>query len=309
MALELTHELVQRLWNVHHLGKVETLVLSTRGINNPGALVNDSLFLRVDGLPGWQVSRFAGETRAYELLKGSGVPVPEVVVLDTSRVHLPHDYMVMTKVTGQQVIECWHTLNPDEQQQVAYEAGRYLAIMHSLSLPQVGYIYDLPQKGFEHWRDFVDTFYQNYRKWGLENGALSDSLAARMDAMMQRMYPLLDAITNKGLIHGDYHHANILQHNGHITGILDFEWSKVGDGSWDFKVDKQWENECPGSRAPMYAGYEAVRPLDAHHLHRSILSRILMLLDDVVEQHGVSDRSPQALEMMLAEIATLEGLL
>jgi aminoglycoside phosphotransferase (APT) family kinase protein len=310
MAFELTHAVVQRLWDVNHLGRVDTLARSTRGINNPGALVNDALFLRVDGLTDWDVSRFAGEARAYDRLKATGIPVPEIVALDTSHRFIPHDYMIMTKVSGRPVIDCWPALNAVERQRVAYEAGEYLARLHQVQFPQYGKMYDLPAVGFDTWPEVVEDFYRNYRNLGIEKGALSPELVAHMDAMMQNMAPALAAVTEKGLIHGDYHFENILQDAGQVTGILDFEWSKVGDGSWDFKVDTQWERECPGSRDVVYAGYQAVRPLDEMHPARSTLYRILMLLDDVVELFGVpgSQRSADALALMLPEMARLESL-
>lgn len=284
--MQIDYDLVQRIWDAHHLGYVETLVHSTRGINNPGVLVNDALFLRVDGLTDWDVSRFAGEKRAYDLLKNSGVPVPEVLVLDTSHTLLSHDYMVMTKVSGQPMIDSWPALTDSERHEVAFQAGRYLALMHQMTLERFSAFYDMPDGGFDNWPAFVDDFYQDYRAWGLKNGALDAPLVKRLDTAMQSMIPLLATVTMPRLVHGDYNFENVLQQDGQVTGILDFEWSKAADPAWDFKLHVQWEEDCPGCREPVYAGYQSLRPLDESLFRRATLYRLLMLLDDVVENYA-----------------------
>ncbi|MCU0515050.1 MAG: phosphotransferase, partial [Anaerolineae bacterium] len=105
------------------------------------------------------------------------------------------------------------------------------------------------------------------------------------------------------LVHGDYNFENVLHEGGELTGILDFEWAKAGDPAWDFKLHEQWEDDCPGCRAPLYAGYASVRPPDETHFVRAAWYRLLMHLDDRVENYPHSDA---ALPALLAALAAVE---
>ena len=56
-----------------------------QGNINRCLIVNDAYVLRFDVLDWGGANRYAGEKWAYEILRGSDVPVSQVLALDTSK--------------------------------------------------------------------------------------------------------------------------------------------------------------------------------------------------------------------------------
>jgi len=83
------------------------------------------------------------------------------------------------------------------------------------------------------------------------------------------------------MVHGDYQLENLLVESGIITGAIDFEWAFGGDPTWDFVAEDKWEEQCPGSRNAIYAGYRQMRPLDPDHERKLRLYKALMYVETI----------------------------
>ena len=130
-----------RIWAAEGLGTVCSTDWAGKGVNNPAFVINDSHVLRFDGLINRGLSRFHGEQVAYNHLRQAGIPCPQVIVVDDSKSLVPYDYMIMTKMDGTPLLDSWPDLTPIQQEQVANEAGRLLARIHAIKLPQFGRLY------------------------------------------------------------------------------------------------------------------------------------------------------------------------
>lgn len=299
----LTPDVLQRIWDMHHLGEIKTLVRPKRGIANYCLIVNETHVIRFDFLEE-DDHRYRKEAWAYNHLRGS-IPVPEVVTLDMSRTLAPYDYLIASRVTGAAVIDSWFDLPPQQQEHVAYTAGVHLAVMHNHPMNGFGSLHTLD---FTRWSDYVVDLCSRYSDEALACGATSPETIHRIRAALNLCRPLLDAISSGAVVHSDYHFENILQHEGEITGVIDFEWAISGDPSWDFRNEDQWDDTCPGSKAVMYAGYQSLRPLDAAHPVRTALYKVLLFLDDVVLWEGTPHHA-NSHARLLAYIDDLERLL
>lgn len=281
---------LQRIWDAHGLGAVRHIARPARGSINQAMIVNDALVIRFDVL-GKVAGRFASEAAAYTTLRASPVPVPEVVVLDLTRTLSPHDFLIATKLPGTPVIDSWPDLSPAQRERVATQAGEYLALIHDhAAYDRFGHLRDLPGGGFASWHDFLSDYFMRYAAQALGTGALDEVTLQAVAAVLRAHQSLTNRVRHGALLHSDYHWENLLQQNGTITGIIDFEWAYSGDPTADFIVDDKWETMCPGSAACVLAGYTSVRALDPDHARKSMLYKLVLDVEtcvDCAREHNV----------------------
>lgn len=275
--------LLPRIWRTHSLGAIRSLNRPARGSVNPCYVVNEAQVIRFNAAPLRGPARFVTEQRAYEMLQGSGLPVPQVLALDTTRRLSPHDYLIISCMPGSTIVDSWQELHTDQRQQLARSTGEALAGIHAHTLPDFGKLHVNPRDRYDRWSGYVADHYRRYASPAQNLRAIDGSLRQRLDALVSACQPLLDTVMQASLVHSDYHFENVLQRDGHLTAILDFEWAFAADPSWDFIFEDQWEADCPGSSAMVRAGYESLRPLDAQHTTRLLLYKIILNLEKLVE--------------------------
>jgi aminoglycoside phosphotransferase (APT) family kinase protein len=132
------NERLPLIWEAHGLGSIRTITWPARGSINYCLIVNNAYVIRFD-ITGKTVSRFQSEALAYHHLCASGVPVPRVVALDQSKELVPYEYLITTRLEGTPVIDGWSDLSVQERERIAYEAGRYLAVIYSHTFDRFGY--------------------------------------------------------------------------------------------------------------------------------------------------------------------------
>ncbi len=304
-------EIIEQIWAAQGLGAVHSINKPSGGMVNDCSIVNDSHVIRFDLLDDWGgICRYAGEKWAYEALRPTDVPVPEVITLDSSKSLAPVDYLILTKIPGTMVGRAWPRLSDEQRRQMAYRAGQYLATMHGLTVDGFGYLFEIMAGNSKaKWSDFVTAFFEDYGGQGIGNGAITQDIYERMGIVITQFQPLFDTVTRGTFVMGDYHFNNILQENGVISGVVDFEWAIGGDPAWDFRVANQLERDCHGSRAAFYAGYQSRRALPPQHDERSTLYRMLLNLDwlTMSVDGGWHEDFEQTYPLVIADLEWLEG--
>lgn len=274
---EITNEWLQKIWSAHGLGDVQSVVQPKGGLINACRVVNDCHVIRFDLLDyAGVISRYQGEAIIYERLRGTAVPVPEVIALDLSKMLVPYAYIILSKMEGEPIIDNWTALSSNQQQHLGQSIGRSLALLHEQRFMGFGSVYNLNLKS---WRDFITDFVNDMGD-DLMNAAILDASVAEKCRTIIRKHESLFEIGIEGqLVHADYQFENILQKNGNVTAVIDFEWSLSGDPAWDFRLEDQWERECAGCRPFIYAGYN--RTFAPDHDLRVRLYKLLQCLDDL----------------------------
>jgi aminoglycoside phosphotransferase (APT) family kinase protein len=245
---------------------------------------------------------------AYERLREKGVPAPEVITLDLSKSLAPYDYIILSKMAGEPLIDCWQDFSPQERERVGRAVGRYLAMMHECPFTGFGALKNLPEDGFKSWHDDMADFLKRHGEEATANHSIDAGIVERMQAILARHRPLLEMGAQGRLVHGDYQFENVLVQDD-VTAILDFEWARSGDPAWDFRLEDQWEEECPGSRALLYEGYTSYRPLDPDHALRVRLYKLWQELDNVIffaEDQPDAEWYRRSVERLLALVAWFE---
>ncbi len=303
---------LNKIFNAASLGPVEIIDQPTRGIVNHCLIVNETYVIRFDVI-GSSLGgcRFRSEEIAYNLLADSPVPVPRVIKLDTTKTLTPHDYLITTKVPGAPISDTWGNLTPQQQNHVAEQAGEYLAHIHSFTFERFGKLRFVQDNGkdFATWFNYVEDFVLRFMNWGQELGIVDAVLQTHLLTVLEKHKPLLDTMTQGALVHHDYHFENILQQDGEITGIIDFEWALSGDPALDFHILETAEAMCLGSREPFLAGYLKHREISPGHDTRRLIYKLLNTLDELVESCAdgrITDHA-RAHEELLALISKLEA--
>lgn len=296
---------LSRIWAAHDLGSVKQVDWAGKGINNPALTINNQYVVRFDGIINEGVSRFYGEQIAYGYLKKANIPCPQVMVLDDSKTLVPYDYMIMTRVEGTPLLDSWPTLSNLQQQEAAQEAGRLLALMHTIILPKFGRLYG-SERVFDTWYGYVMDKFNRDGRSSVSDGLITQALCDRMLHTLVDYQPTFDTVTQAHLVHWDYHFGNLLQQDGKITAILDFEWGLGGDPAHDFNRRSQWDAECPGSMAWLYTGSTGVRALEPDHEIRVSLYELLWYLDCVVDARD-ADEAADMRDKLVDRLAWLEN--
>lgn len=273
---------LQRIWNQYGLGHIDKIDQPGHGMVNKVFIINETHIIRFDVLINDGESRYYKEALAYQRARAAGVPAPEVIAVDTSKTLLPHDYLLMTRLPGRPMIECWPDLSPEQQAQLAYQCGQCLARLHSISFDHFGN-YAGQNGAFDSCYEATSNYVERYIADALKNSLLDSDTLDQIKAVLVRHKSVFNAVMPGHLVHRDFQFSNILQVDGQVTAVLDFEWSLCGDPSYDFILREQWVDECPGSREQVYAGYTSLRPLADDHELRVRLYSLFFALECVVD--------------------------
>ena len=226
------------------------------------------------------IPQYRTERIACDLARACGLPVPAVVALDASRVIIPYDYLIMTRLPGVDLAASWRTLAPALARDLAWEAGLCLARLHAITFDSFGKLHTPGQ--FDSWPGYFADYSRRYLDTARRLNLLDTTTLARLAAVPGRAHDLLAAVRQPVLVHSDYHYENILQECGWLSGLLDFEWAIAGDPSYDFMNDDVRAAMIPGSEGAFLAGYRSLRPLDADHDRRVAVYRLFLRLETVV---------------------------
>ena len=264
-------------------------------------IVNETHVIRFDILNYEGISRYKGEQIAYERLHNTGVPVPTVLVFDNSKTHAPYTFIIMTKLEGVPLAHVWNNLSTEQQIQVAYDAGRYLAMIHDVSFEGFGTLQTLR---FTKWFERVIAQVESDTTEATYLRQLDASVAERIRNTFDEHHSMLDIGKQGKLLHGDFQFKNILYHQGRITGIIDFEWANAGDPCWDFRLEETWEADCVGSRRYIYDGYASYRPIDDDQMLRVRLYKMLQYVNEVIF-YSQDQPNPKELQRYLKRLNAL----
>lgn len=294
-------------WEAHGLGDIRKIVAASGGVRNECYIVNDELVARFNTRDP-QFAKFRNEQVAYELLHGSDLPVPDTVLLDESRSLVPYDAIVVTRLPGVNVAESCRELSPTQVEELAREAGTCLALLHGLTFPVFGKLSALDDEPFHSWPDYFNDYARRYMAAARRQELVDSALPSRLEALLADTADLLAGVTSGVLVHSDFHYENILQIEGRLSGILDFEWSLAGDPAYDFMADDARNAMIPGVEPSFVEGYLSVRPFEDLHHRRAEIYRLFLQLETSVEcaEQGDVYGARAALDAMTSLLTRVE---
>lgn len=305
-SLRVSHDKIQEIWDSCGLGTVRSLAPLAGGVRNESYTVNHNLVLRFNTRDP-KFAKFRNERTAYDLLAPSPLPVPTVVALDESRKIVPYDFIIVTRLPGRSVAQSRRQLDGIQVHNLAHEAGRCLALLHEFTFGTFGKLRALQDRPFASWCDYFADYAQRYMSAAQKHELIDDTIRYRLEEILLQAHDLLAAVTPGVFVHSDFHYENMLQEQGRLTGLLDFEWAISGDASADFTNADTREEMIPGSETAFLEGYLALRPLNQGHRSRVDLYRLFLRLETAVmyQEQGDKRDAHIALASMLDALKNL----
>jgi aminoglycoside phosphotransferase (APT) family kinase protein len=230
---------------------------------------------------------FDEEAWAYNLCRDKGVPVPEIITMDTSRTRFGEAYMITRKLPG------LPGNSPDisqiDKESALREVGHYLSVIHSTKLPGFGSL--VPDttgfKGkYNSLRESVEV---------LPNPDYDDEMRGMVEEIRATMdqHAELLGLGEGSLVHSDMASdlKNTLVQDGHITGVLDMENARISDPIYDFAYFTFFEKPGEGSEKLNLVcdGYDNKSLFDDNFELKRTLLQLKLAVDLSYYYHGRND--------------------
>jgi aminoglycoside phosphotransferase (APT) family kinase protein len=302
----ITREDLEAVWRAHGLGAIEELTSVSGGRRNRAFYVNRDFVLRINTLDP-HLPKFRNEKAALDLLAQSSLPVPRVVLLDESREIFPYDLIILNRLPGASIAESKDSLSGIQLRDLAFDAGKALALLHQHTFAVFGGVSELQVQPFSTWSEFFLDYAGRYLSDALAFRLADRSTIDRLERVLRDEGQRLAEIRRGVFVHSDFHYENILQQDGHLTGLLDFEWSLSGDPALDFVPAGERQRVLPGREGDFIHGYLTLGDLDAGYERRVELYRLFLDLEDAVTRRRLGDPAGPALERMEARLQGWDG--
>lgn len=155
------------------------------------------------------------EVAAYRALQNSGVPAPKLFAVSEDGT------LLMERVAGE---AAWHRIPAEERRVVALDFARQIANLHNLDLQKLDLSgFSMPSNPAEHALLDLQRWQRLYEK----NTAHDDPLAHFAFAWLRANAP--SSVVRTVLVQGDTGVGNFLAKDGRVTGLIDWEFSYLGD--------------------------------------------------------------------------------
>lgn len=179
----------------------------------------------------------AQEGRLLEMLAGSGLPVPEALIIDEDGHLLGRPGLLMSYLHGHNTLT-WEQMRERCGSGVDEHALQMMAQMHALK----------PPDGWPHWpqaRAHAERDLAGALRLAEHAGAAAPG---ELPAALERLAADWPRPSGPPCIsHGDYRPANLMAADGQVTAILDWEMATTGDPACDLGVAsmREWGQWWP----------------------------------------------------------------
>lgn len=203
------------------------------------------------------------EPALHELIRAeTSMPVAEIVGYDFGHTRIDRDYLLLRALPGTPISEA-HRLTKAQRQRALYQVGQYLRQLHALTAPthlqtaNYGYLGEhKPMKPQSTW---IEAFHVMWNKL-LDDveacGSYTHSESNLFRDLFDHYREFFDRPVVQLLLHMDIWNQNILvDHDGNVTGIVDFDRALWGDVEIEFAV----LDYCGISEPSFWDGYGITR--------------------------------------------------
>ena len=194
------------------------------------------------------------------LQEETSLPVPTILAYDFSRSLIDRDFLIMPRLAGQPLSSM--SLSPVASARAFREWGRYVREIHKVVAMDNRFGYLGEQQCMEPQTSWGKAFEVMYRKELddiLSCGVYSQAEAGDAMALLEDYLEVFESCETSTLCHGDLWITNLLvQPDGEVTGVIDFDRACWGDIEWDIAIAEY----CGITRPAFWEGYGRV--VDTH---------------------------------------------
>ena len=186
------------------------------------------------------------ESQAYALCERQGVPVSQVLALDTKKQWIGRDVMIVRYIPSRPLSEA--SLEPEDRARIYYDIGRATALMHQITQRRFGRLPDVHAgRGFDRWSDFLLDEFDQWERVAAPTGIFTEEERQQMRQLWKRYAPLLDEVRTPCLVHTDLWEGNLLIRTDtaqpEFAAIIDADRALWGDAEFEFSSIRWMLNE------------------------------------------------------------------
>ncbi|THZ57474.1 APH-domain-containing protein [Aureobasidium pullulans] len=246
-----TPYIVRRFWGIVHrkLLRLSRLYCRWHGIPFDGQIMQLPFGLILK----WSDGTRAEEVLAMEAARRAGMPVPRVICYgeQPDSPHAPVS-ILMTRLPGHELGAVYETLDAAEQETILQEMDAYISSMRKWKSPwgeqricslsgtsirsvRVPFHSMGPFDTEDQMNDYL-LYPQDYHESYYDHEPDFLNLKKRVDVLFSDKHDIV-------YTHGDLKHHNIMVHNGHVSGFIDWESAGWYPEYWDFTTALRYQDE------------------------------------------------------------------
>jgi fructosamine-3-kinase len=254
-----------------HFGTAEVAVRPGAGQGNhvtyEANVGGRAMFVRLENGPE-QDGHLAIESRVVELVRGTGVAVPEVYGCDASRRSVPFAWQALEQIDARD-LNHWYKAGELDEPRIAFDLGSAVARWQSLTFEGFGTFRTADGTGLAgyhaSYRDYFQLQLSRHLTFLLERSFLSVSEQVAIERQVARHDNLLRHAEGC-FVHKDLALWNVLGGPDRIVAIIDFDDAISGDSMDDLSLLACFHNAQFLSSA--LDGYQSIRPLPVEYEKR-----------------------------------------
>lgn len=223
-------KIVEKIFESHGLGNIESVANIEIGFTNKVYLVNDAFILKVCEDESSE-QKFESEVFFYNFFKDK-IPVPKIRVFDKSKNIYGKFFMIYPKIEGDNLYAKWHLLNNEQKKIIIKQICDILKVINES--PYDEFLQKFDVNFSDNWHDKILNQIQNSLTKIEEKKLLSPEFIKVIKKFVEDNHHVLKE-QKMALVYWDVHFDNILVQDTNIVGILDFERTEVS--SMDFVLD------------------------------------------------------------------------
>jgi fructosamine-3-kinase len=192
----------------------------------------------------YEKTMMAAEPAIYDLMRDAGIPVPEVLALDTTGRVIPRQVILLRYLASTPMND--PTILDEAKPKLRQQLGTHLRQMHTITHDQFGYVQpDGTVKGSASWGVVFGALFDEALRHCHEHKLLAAHILQQAAERFAAEAPLFaDPALRPALIHGDIWDANVLLQRDdtgewQIAAIIDVDRALFADREFEASI---WHN-------------------------------------------------------------------
>jgi aminoglycoside phosphotransferase (APT) family kinase protein len=228
-------EIIEKIVATHNLGEIKHIRHLEGGFSSPVVNVNDQYIIKLNkGNKPLHLEKLTREAYLYKLLSKS-IPVPEVVVFDTTKKYVPYYYLIVTFLPGDSLKSAYNNLTESQQNDISYQIGEYLQLVQNTQIENTNAQFKFFDNKSDWKTTILQTVTEHYFNFISKNIFLPKEQRKHIEETLKQFTDVQEENIPKKLIHHDFNANHIIIKESQISGFIDFEWACLGDPLWDLQ--------------------------------------------------------------------------
>ncbi len=179
-----------------------------------------------------EINLMSAETKAMKLVRGQGaVRTAEVQYYDTSRKICSSDYFFMGKIHGDNYHMVKEQLPEDTVEQINKEIGEISRRLTEITNSEFGFLGDSRRFGslYEFTEEMLKNLLHDAKQKNVDIVYREEDFLEGLEKDRSAFAGIMPAT----LVHWDMWEGNVFVHDGHVSGIIDWERAMWGEAFMD----------------------------------------------------------------------------